>query len=262
MNNTLAPGHFFGAHRRERECAGFTAALRLATVPPEDVAEHGHEGAHFVLAVDGGYLGEALGRNRTGTPMTLIYNPPDTRHRDRFARPGGRFLSIDVPAEHVPGTTRDTMLVTAIPARSAAARIAGMIAAGDADEPALEEQLLLVAGAPFAPPSSAHPPPWLGPAAEALADLASDGALQLRDLARAAGVHPVHLARAYRRHFGCGPAEALRRQRLARAAGLLSRPLSLAQIAADSGFADQSHMTRAFRRHYGVTPGQFRAAFA
>jgi AraC family transcriptional regulator len=33
---------------------------------------------------------------------------------------------------------------------------------------------------------------------------------------------------------------------------------SIARIALDAGFADQSHFTRAFRRHHGVTPARYR----
>ena len=36
--------------------------------------------------------------------------------------------------------------------------------------------------------------------------------------------------------------------------------LSLAQIATQAGFCDQSHMNRAFRRIVGRTPGKIRAA--
>jgi len=37
---------------------------------------------------------------------------------------------------------------------------------------------------------------------------------------------------------------------------------SLADVAAATGFADQSHFTAAFRRETGTTPGHFRAASA
>jgi AraC-like DNA-binding protein len=35
---------------------------------------------------------------------------------------------------------------------------------------------------------------------------------------------------------------------------------SLARIAQNAGFFDQSHMTRAFKRAYGTTPGAYRRA--
>jgi len=71
-------------------------------------------------------------------------------------------------------------------------------------------------------------------------------------------VHPVHLAAAFRRHFGCTPGAYLRRARVERAAAMLKRRLSLAEVALRCGFADQSHMTHAFRRTLGVTPGMLR----
>jgi AraC family transcriptional regulator len=43
------------------------------------------------------------------------------------------------------------------------------------------------------------------------------------------------------------------------AAEILSGHRSLAEIAAEAGFADQSHFTRVFRRQVGVTPGEYRA---
>ena len=54
-----------------------------------------------------------------------------------------------------------------------------------------------------------------------------------------------------------------RRRRLDYARRKLADPrLSLAEVAIDAGFADQSHLTRAFRRVTGVTPGQYRASMA
>ena len=84
-------------------------------------------------------------------------------------------------------------------------------------------------------------------------------AVRVTELARAAGVHPVHLARVFRQHLGCTPGEYLRRRRLERAAVLLretARPLS--DVALHCGFADQSHLAHAFRRHAGVSPGAYR----
>jgi AraC-like DNA-binding protein len=45
--------------------------------------------------------------------------------------------------------------------------------------------------------------------------------------------------------------------RLAKAKRLLAADLPLRQIAAETGFADQSHFTRHFRKSYGVTPVQY-----
>lgn len=105
-------------------------------------------------------------------------------------------------------------------------------------------------------------PHWLADARELL-DATWQQAPTLRGLATQAGVHPVHFAAAFRRHHGCSTGEYLRRKRLQFARKqLANRELSLAQIASDAGFADQSHFTRAFKRFAGVTPGHYRTLLA
>jgi AraC family transcriptional regulator len=48
-------------------------------------------------------------------------------------------------------------------------------------------------------------------------------------------------------------------RRILRASQLLAQPdLSLADIAAFSGFATQSHLTLAFGKKFGITPNEFR----
>jgi AraC family transcriptional regulator len=80
-------------------------------------------------------------------------------------------------------------------------------------------------------------------------------------VARAVGVHPVHLARTFRAHLGISPGDYARKRRLERATDLMLRPnASLTDVAHDAGYADQSHFTRDFVRAAGLTPAKFRAA--
>lgn len=102
-------------------------------------------------------------------------------------------------------------------------------------------------------------PKWLDRAAEMLREAAAGGAVERA--ATEAGVHPIHLTRSFRRFYRCTPGEFLRAHRVSRAANqLLKRRSSIAEIAADCAFADQSHLVRSFRRHFGMTPQQFRAS--
>ncbi len=72
-------------------------------------------------------------------------------------------------------------------------------------------------------------------------------------------MHPVHFAATFRRYFGCSVGEYRRRRRIQLAHDKLADPeLTLAHVAADVGFADQSHLTRAFKRFTGMTPGEYR----
>jgi AraC family transcriptional regulator len=84
--------------------------------------------------------------------------------------------------------------------------------------------------------------------------------LRLRALADVAGVHEVHLARAFKRKYGCSPMYYLRQLRFAWAREQLTmtdRPIS--EIAIEAGFSDQSHFGRHFRKATGVTPAMYRA---
>jgi AraC family transcriptional regulator len=58
---------------------------------------------------------------------------------------------------------------------------------------------------------------------------------------------------------GLAPHQWLVQQRIAKAKDLLTRSSqSLADIASDCGFSDQSHFTRVFLRAVGATPAEWR----
>ena len=79
-------------------------------------------------------------------------------------------------------------------------------------------------------------------------------------MARRAGVHAVHLSRAFRSHFGCTVGDYIRQLRVEHARKQMTHTSTpLVDIAADAGFSDQAHFTRIFKRLTGMTPGQYRA---
>jgi AraC family transcriptional regulator len=84
--------------------------------------------------------------------------------------------------------------------------------------------------------------------------------LSLEVLARATGVHPISLARAFHKAYGESPGAYQRRLRIEFACRELSSSRkTLAEIAIEAGFYDQSHFTRTFRRLVGITPARYRA---
>jgi AraC family transcriptional regulator len=84
--------------------------------------------------------------------------------------------------------------------------------------------------------------------------------MQVADVARRAGVHPVYLARCVRRWYRTGVAEELRRLRVrSAAAGLAESSRTVSDLAHDNGFADEAHLCRTFRRATGIPPGAFRS---
>jgi AraC family transcriptional regulator len=266
----VAPG-FRGRAFASRRLPGFLLTdLRHAEGSRGRV--HTHGGAYFSLLVAGSYREIDAGRTSEYRPRTIRFHPPDFRHADEIGEGGARFLSVEVADE----------LLAALPARcrrepalagphSEMSRVAVELyeQLAVADERSdlgrdfgtnlvLEGLALQLAGALARLPVEEAAPRWLLRVAERLR-AESHLQLQLAELAGEAGVHPVHLARAFRRHFGRSVGEEVRRLRVDSVRAALAQPgASIADAAFAAGFADQSHCSRVFRRHTGMSPAQYR----
>jgi AraC family transcriptional regulator len=86
-----------------------------------------------------------------------------------------------------------------------------------------------------------------------------DEPLRLRDLARVALLSPFHFHRVFQCLVGSTPAEFVKRLRLKKALGLMSRTRSpsLTAIALACGFSSSSDFSRSFRQRFGVPPSAF-----
>ena len=82
--------------------------------------------------------------------------------------------------------------------------------------------------------------------------------ISLDQLARLVNLSPYYLTRTFRELIGIPPHAYLTQFRITQAKSLLTAGYSIAQVAAETGFVDQSHFTRHFKRFIGVTPGQYR----
>ncbi len=80
----------------------------------------------------------------------------------------------------------------------------------------------------------------------------------LNEVADECRLSVTHFARAFKVSTGMTPHGWLQARRVDRARDLLATHMSLAAIAMDCGFADQSHFTRVFNRIAGNTPGSWR----
>jgi AraC family transcriptional regulator len=104
-----------------------------------------------------------------------------------------------------------------------------------------------------------EPPRWLTRVREELEDASAYP--DVDRLAEEAGMHPLHVVRAFKDHYGCAMGDVVRRIRLDRAHRLIVGTVEpLSHIAAATGFADQSHMTREVRREFGAPPARLRRA--
>jgi AraC family transcriptional regulator len=266
--SVLSFGSFFGRMQHQHAAPGLEFSV-LNADPDRRIETHMHEEAHFVLVLDGLYVSSAEGAEAISCGPFLVFNPAGTTHRDRFEardrRIDGRFLTVSVTAELLATAGQHTIAVATVLDDRRALALATQLAsaceslstlAGLDRESIGFELLHFVQQRPT--DTATSPPGWLSRATELLRDLPATDT-NIRDVAAAAGVHPVHLARVFRKHVGCSPAEFVRRRRLERAESLLrysTRPL--VDIALDCGFVDQAHLTNVFRAQRGSTPAEFR----
>ncbi len=81
--------------------------------------------------------------------------------------------------------------------------------------------------------------------------------ISLGKLASLANLSPYHFNRVFSDQFGIPPHAFQVQLRLAKAKKFLREGMEIAQVAFQTGFADQSHLTRHFKRVIGITPGQY-----
>ena len=98
--------------------------------------------------------------------------------------------------------------------------------------------------------------------AKDLADARYFEALDVDDMARAAGLSRAHFSREFRRAFGESPHSYLLTRRLERAAALLrTTDHSVAEICFSVGLQSVGSFTSSFKRMFDVSPQAYRASF-
>jgi AraC family transcriptional regulator len=261
----LGAGTFYGAvqSRREQCDAIFTD---LCHTLPRKLPSHAHELSFFALLMDGMY-GERYGRHdRQFRPFTVHYRPAGIPHQDEVGPQGVRFFEIEIrPKWHrkmaecsaALDIARDDCLGGEL--LWLAMKLFRELR-GPWDDLSIESLLteLIASAARMPREKMKERPAWLD---RVVAKISAEYCerLSLDDLSSEAGVHPVYLSRAFRKHLGEGIGERVHRLRVRAACEQMLEPeISLAEIGLSTGFADQSHFTRAFRRVTGMSPGHFR----
>jgi len=195
-------------------------------------------------------------------------SPPGDGHACCYGNAGGRCLVIEplatlgdldeVPTPHAPTIVRDDRIVDLAARAYVEMRAAGPGSVSGLVIESIALELLAQSARRERRRAERCPPAWLTHVQDYLrADLAM--VVDLTTLATVAGVHRVHVARAFRDHLGCTVGDYVRRLRVQRACELLTgTSLSLPDVAMRAGFFDQSHMTRVVKRFLGATPAALR----
>ena len=264
----LAPGCFYGNALKSHLIAGFSL-IETTYAPNLLVPKHAHECAYFCFVLPGTYTETYGRRTRACKPSTLIFHPPDEIHSDRFDNAGGRCFNVQVEPQFLERVREhSTILDSSVefcraPLAHLATKLYREFKAIDEMSPLVIEGLTLeILGEGSRRSlnfSKRQPPAWLERAREILhADFSTS--LTLTTVATSAGVHPVHLARAFRQHHRCTIGEYIRRLRIEFASRELSQTdTPLVEIASAAGFCSQSHFSSVFKRYTRFTPAEYRA---
>ena len=218
---------------------------------------HAHARASLCLVVAGEFQEDSTRGRILHGPEDLIFRPAGGWHSDRFLERGARCfnveLSHELEIEARSGEIDNRPVVAKLLRRMRRELREGI------DAPLVLEGLLyLIVGEAFQRKTHERSPRWIGEVDDILLRRFPER-LTVRSIAAEIGVHPVHLARAFRSARGITIAGTLLARRIEEARRLLQQSsLPLCEVALASGFADQSHFTKAFRRVTGTTPLRYR----
>lgn len=230
---------------------------------------HTHPLPYFSVILRGSYTETTRFKTREGRPSTVIFHPAGETHSFRVHAEEVLCLTVNLGeewADRVRSLSRPFEIGAAFRGGrlyQLGTRLYRELNKEDAASSLAIEGLVLEivadASRQIEPVGRRNTPRWLIQAREYL-DIQYMDPPSLEEMARRAGVHAVHLSRAFRSHFGCTVGDYIRQLRVEHARTQMTTTATpLVEIAADAGFSDQAHFTRIFKRMTGMTPGQFRA---
>ena len=257
-----------GSPRFNRRDLGSLRVTEAVFPPRADLPLHRHERPIMAVILEGSWDERIGTRLFDCLPGSVLIEPAEERHVNRFHQAGARVLVIEPDPSRVELYQPCAKLLeevgcfddwgVAALARRVVAEIGNPDDLSGVAIEGLVLEMLAHAARKRRRPLAGGMPSWFPRVRERLhAEFSRP--LRLADLADTAGVHPMHLARAFRIRTGMSVGTYLRRLRLDWCADrLVSTRIPLAEIAMRAGFADQSHFTRTFRRYTGVTPRAYR----
>jgi AraC family transcriptional regulator len=256
-----------GEIRRWRRVGGLVLA-EVEYRPGQRVPRHLHSHARFVL-IQSGAVTEIRGdQSTTYGPSTLLFRRADEPHAYVVSKGGMTCLVVDLDdawygrARQHAGVLERSAAFRGGFAVHLAHRLHGEFRLRDEVSRLAIESIalgMLAEASRRAARTTERPAPaWLRQA-RALVELHYAQPLPLAAVAERVGVHPVHLARMFRRCYQTTFGGYIRQVRIESARReLAGSAASLSAIAAAAGFYDQSHFSRLFKQYTGLTPAEYR----
>jgi len=252
---------------RSQELVGFTLTEALYPARLRQ-PRHTHQRASFSFVLTGSYVENYGRQSQTRQPSTIVFHPPQESHAVYYESEAVRILSVHIDFERLAYIREHSIVLdSSISRRTEMISWLGhriyrefdrMDALSALAIEGLILEILVNASRDESSSREQKSPRWLEQAKEFLHAHFSES-LVMEDVANAIGVHRVHLARVFRKKFGCTIGEYVRRLRVEFACRQISTTEApLCQIALAAGFSDQSHLNKTFKDIFNLTPSEYR----
>lgn len=243
--------------------AAQTACGQLLTLTShrrdDEIPSHRHVNDYVCIVLTGRFAEQEGARWHDRRAGCIFAHRAGEAHHDHFGPHGAVCVNIhSAVGEYVPAI--DARCSAA--AKVAAEKLAFELAAGSREELVMASLAAEIMGDVRAMDGDErHGGKWIDLIVEAISDEA-ERRWTLSELAEMAGRHPVHVAQSFRARTGISLGAFQRMRRLTcLSLALRARETSLAALAAEFGYCDQSHMTAEFRSAFGVSPGRYQRKF-
>lgn len=266
----MSSGNFHGIILRSKSSFAFNL-IESRYLARERSPKHSHANASLCLVLEGGFSETSAGNSFVCTPSTVLFYPADESHAEHFYASQSRCFLVEINSLWLAQIDlieafmrRPAFFYSGKVSFLASGMYREFLSADQFSEMAIQGMLLEM----FAEISRSRKlnEGRTTPRFEKVKELLHDqfqSHLTLADIAHETGLHPVYLAQAFRKIYGCTIGDYIRKLRLDYACKeLTNKTLSLSVISLNAGFYDQSHFTRTFKRHLGVTPAEFRRQMA
>jgi AraC family transcriptional regulator len=262
----LRPGSFHGCITKSLRVADFILT-ESEFDPHSRLPRHAHENSYFCFGLQGVYSERYGSREVVCRPSALTFRASGQTHEAIVHGADTRVFMLEISTRWIEKLRADSLAlrITSEFCGGALPQLCARLyrefnktdtAARLAIEGLALELLAEAARAPYTRIGTA--PPWLRQAREMIVEHFPER-LRLTQIAAEVGVHPVYLATAFRQKFGATIGEFVRKLRIEHAcAQLMKGDLSLAAIALQAGFVDQSHFSKVFKLYVGMTPRKYR----
>jgi AraC family transcriptional regulator len=261
----LAQGQYYGNINKSCNAGGLILSKSDYT-GKNSLPSHHHENPYFCYVIKGGYREQSRSIDEYCSKGDIIFHPPETSHSDTFTDNFSVCFNIELSGKW--RTLLEKRVQTGkitktnyFKLQQIALKIYAEMNTPDELSQLVSEGLMIDMLDSFSKTEVVYDlnPAYLKTVYEYVTDSHPVNPA-LNELSAIAGVSPEHLAREFKNKFNTTIGEYARGLKISRAIDLLCKTdRSLAQIAYEAGFADQSHFTRTFRKVLGITPKAYRS---